>query len=242
MTILINIDSLPYVFRIGSIIKTSKGRLTRRRLGYLIGKLLDEKKLLKIGNGLYSKGGNVFYIACYVYKGYIGLSSALYLHGLKTEVEGTVYVCTSSPRKGMRIMDSMLVPVNMSGLQYGTTELAMEEKRVMVSTYPKTVFDMLAKPRYANYFDMYRALNERHMEKEEWDELLYYAKSSSTTQIRRIGYAMEGIAPGRFTDELLKLSGRKPGASFFFRHKAVNYSMKWKLFDDLSVRRWLNAV
>ncbi len=239
----ININILPEVFRVDDVIRLSDKGITRRRLAYAISKLLEDKKLVKVVNGIYSKTGNVFYIAYKLHGGYIGFSSALYLHGLKTEVEPIVYVCTPSRHaKRIKILDSIIKAVNMSEQQYGTMLMDIDGMEIRVSTYAKTIFDMLSKPRYADYFDMYRAMNIRKLNQEEWKELLYYAKNSSITDIRRIGYATDGIAPHWFTKELHGTSSKGYRASFFFKHKAENYIRKWDLFDDLRITRWRNAI
>ena len=155
----INTEILPEVFRLGEMLKLSGRSLTRRRLSYAISRLLKDKKLVKVINGVYSKTGNVFYIAYKLYGGYIGFSSALYLHGLKTEVEPTIYLCTSSHHaKAVRILGNIIKTVDMREMQYGTIFIDVMGKQVKVSTYAKTIFDMLDKPRYADYFDMYRAI------------------------------------------------------------------------------------
>ena len=242
MNRLINIDNLPEVFGVRDVIRLSNSKVTRRMLNYEITKLLKGKKLIKIKNGVYSKIGDIFYIASYLYDGYIGFSSALYLHGLKEEIEASVYVCTSSPKKRLRVMERVIEPVNMSKQQYGVMAFVLNGREILISTYAKTIFDMLSKPKYANYFDMYRAMKIRSFSKGQWEELAYYAKNSNITDIRRVGYATEGIAPGWFTGQMNDLSRKGYRTSFFFKHKAENYNLKWSMFDGLSVRRWLNAV
>lgn len=242
MTKLINIDSLPETFKVSELIHSSGGKLTRRMINYSVSSLLKEKKLLRLKNGMYSKTGDIFQIAYRLYGGYVGFSSALYLHGLKEEIEAVVYVCIAHNGKKSRVLDKIIEPVNMSENEYGTQIINSNGKEILVSTYPKTIFDMLAKPKYASYFDMYKAMKIRRLTENEWKELLYYAKNSNTTDIRRIGYALEGIAPARFTKELASLSTKGYRTSFFFKHEGKNYNSKWNIFDSLGVRRWVNAI
>ena len=239
----INIGILPEVFRTDDILRLSSKGITRRRLTYAISKMLREKKLIKVMNGVYSKTGNTFYIAYKLYGGYIGFSSALYLHRIKTEVNPVIYICTPlNHAHRINVLGQIIEPINMSGQQYGTMKMEINGKEITVSTYAKTISDMLSKPRYADYFDMYRAMNIRKLNQEEWKELLYYTKNSSITDIRRIGYATDGMAPHWFTKELHEASSKGYRASFFFKHKAENYIRKWDLFDDLRITRWRNAV
>ncbi len=242
MNKLINIETLPPVFEVRKIIGLSGGKITRRALNYSISKLLREKRLIRLRNGIYSKVGDIFYIAYRLYNGYIGFSSALYLYGLKEEIEANVYVCITSSAKPGRIMGRLIVPVNMGINAYGASLMELSGREVLVSTYAKTIFDMLSRPRYANYFDMYRSMKLRPLGHDEWKELLHYAGNSNITDIRRIGYAMEGIAPGWFIKELGLLSKKGYRASFFFRHEAKNYNGKWDIYDSLYIRRWADAV
>ena len=240
---IVNIEMLPDIFNVGSVISLSRGQITRRSLSYAIARLLREKKLVKIKNGKYSKTVDPFYVSAMIYNGYIGLSSALFMLGLKTEVEAEIYVCTEGGQgKATRFMDKTITPVNMSRQFYGASTVNYDERDVLVSTYPKTIFDMLSKPAYANYFDMYRAMNLKPLSKAEWKYLSYYLCNSSTSDIRRGGYATDGIAPQWFTRKLKRLSDIRMGVSFFFKHRAINYSPKWKLYDDIGMARWNNAV
>ncbi|MCL5100447.1 MAG: hypothetical protein M1122_00630 [Candidatus Marsarchaeota archaeon] len=237
----IKIENLPLIFRFGELLDVSSGTLSGRMLSYGIRKLLAEKKLFRISKGTYSKTANVFYIAQYIYKGYIGLSSALYLYGLKTEVESSVYVCTSRPMKSIRVLDKILIPVNVSDMQFGTTFATVEGEEVLLSSYAKTVFDIITNPRHADYFDMYRAINTKPLSKEDWREMLSYALNTKLANVRRVGYVLEGFAPAWFLSRLLHISNKSNGISYFFKHKSLNYSSSWKIYDSIGVRRWVNA-
>jgi len=236
----ISIDNLPVVFNISEII--ARGKLTRRVVDYAIKKYIKEKKLIKIKRDVYSKTADPFYVADKLYKGYIGFSSALYLYGLKTEIEATIIVCTSKTQKRTKFLDKMLVPVNMSTQFFGYSLIAVNGLDIPVSTLPKTVFDMFYRPKYANYYDLYRAINSRSISPKEWATILYYAKSSNLTTVRRLGYGLESKAPEWFAARLLKISRNGSRTSFFFLHKLVNYNAKWDIFDDINIKRWEDAV
>ncbi len=238
----INIEDLPQVFKTSEIVRVTHGKVSKRRINYRIKNLLRRGKLFRISKSVYSKTANIFYISIYLYKGYIGFSSALYLHSLKTEVSGEIYVCTSTYKKRRKILGRIIMPVNMSKQQYGAEFMVVDGDEILVSTYPKTIFDMLSVPKYANYFDMYRALNERNLTKKEWEELLYYATDSSLTDVRRIGYALEGLAPAWFVKKLYKLSREGSRISYFFKHKNINYNSRWEIYDSINVRQWFNAI
>ncbi len=239
---IINIERLPEIISTAEIRRLLQGKATKRMLTYAINAYLKEKAMVKIKRGLYSKTPNAFYVASRIYDGYVGFSSALYLHGLKTEMESVIYVCVDGSAKSTRFMNRTILPVNMSGLSYGTELISAEGRDVLTSTFPKTVFDMFCKPRYASYFDLYRAINRRGVGGKEWAEIYGYTEKAGLSTARRIGYGLEHLAPGGFTEKLRARSDSGSGSSFFFKHKAVNYASGWKLFDDIRLERWKNAV
>lgn len=193
---------------------------------------------VRLRNGMYARGdANQFRIAAELYDGYVGFSSALYLHGLKTEIESIVRVCVSKREKPCYFKNVKLSPIFISGQPYGTELL----DGVLVSTYPKTIFDMLQRPGYADFFDLYRALNTREFSKSEWEELLYYAGNADLSTVRRLGLVLEGRAPRWFVDALMALN--KPIGRSFFRTKSTNnFNAMWRIYDDINVKRWEDAV
>ena len=237
----IELGNLPDLIDTAGIVRLSKGKVTMRVIDYAMRKYEKDKRVIRIKRGIYSKSANPFFVAARLYGGYIGLSSALYLYRLKPEVESSIFVCVDKPMKAMRFLDKTLTPVNLSKDAYGTALLDVSGLSVLVSTFPKTLFDMLARPRHANYFDFYRAINSSGLKADKWNELLYYLKRSNLTVVRRCGHALDGVAPGRFTRELQKISDNGEGSSFFFRHRALNYDSTWKIFDELAIRRWKDA-
>lgn len=240
MNKIISIDNLPNIFSSSKI--TTMGKLTNRVVSYALKKHLKEKKLIKIKRGVYSKVANPFYVASALYKGYIGFSSALYLYRLKNEIEANVIVCVPKTEKKVRFLDKILLPVNVSDQFYGFSIITTEGLDIPISTFPKIVFDMFYRPKYANFYDLYNAINNRRMNSKEWRSLFYYAEKSNLVTIRRLGYGLENKAPKWLTAKLLKISDKGSRTSFFFSHKPIGYNAKWDIFDDINVKRWENAV
>lgn len=241
MNKIINLTSLPEVFRVSQLLKTNRS-LTMRSLNYALNNYLKQKKLIKIKRDLYSKTADPFYVASAIYNGYIGFSSALYLYRLKTEIENEIQICVPSNKPKTKFMDKTIVPINMADEFFGTSFEEVSGNTILVSTFPKTVFDMFYRPRHANYHDLYRALNTRRLTEADWNKLLYYAKSSNLATIRRIGYGLEKFAPERFLKTLNAISKKGGKTAYFFGDNAVNYNSKWGIFDSLNIKRWENAV
>ncbi len=227
---------LPELFTMSSL--SGALHINRRRLSRMLESWVEEGVVVRLRKGTYAKSdANQFRIAAGLYNGYIGFSSALYLYGLKTELERIVYVCVSTREKTCYFKGVKLQPIEIQKQLYGT-EL---HDGTLVSTYPKTIFDMFLKPKHASMFDVYRAINTRPFDNREWMELIYYAKDSNLSTMRRIGFALDGIAPAWFTAELLSLA-KGSGKSFFGSKKTANFNSKWRIYDNIGVRRWVNAI
>ncbi len=228
---------LPDIFTSEELHSSMGKEITKRSINRILSGYVRKGLVARLKNNLYAKASaDEFYVASASTGGYIGFSSALYLHGLKTEVEGSVYACVDNIQKKLHFLDTLIIPVHMPTMCYGTVIIG----KVAVSNYPKTIFDMLFKPKYANFFDMYRALKYRNMDKKEWSLLLRYAERSNLTTIRRIGYSLEHLSPRWFSRRLFKLN-KPSGKSFFYKKLAVNFSEKWLIYDDLNIKRWANA-
>lgn len=238
---IINKGIVPAIFRSSDITKIDKGA-SMRAIRYSLNSLLKTHKLLMVKKGVYSTSADPFFIAQNVFKGYIGFSSALYLLGLKNESEANVYVCIAENRKGIMLLGKNIVPVNMSRYFYGTKIVHRNESDILVSTLPKTLFDMFYRVKYGSFQDIYRALNNYSISDGEWKELLGYALSSNVTVARRVGYALESKAPPWFIADLLRKSDKPSGPSFFYEHTYENYNKKWNIFDSLNVKRWENGI
>src|SRR5271157_1920172 len=105
MNKIINIDGLPDIISTADVRCLLHGKATKRMLTYAINRYLKERTIVKIKRGLYSKTPNAFYVASRIYDGYVGFSSALYLHGLKTEMESVIYVCVDGSARSTRFMN-----------------------------------------------------------------------------------------------------------------------------------------
>jgi len=205
-------------------------------------KWLDFGWILRAKKNFYiKKGADEFYIAQSIYNGYIGFSSALYLHGLKTEIEKKIFVCISSSKKVFNYGQILMVPVNMTGFSFGGYSLVHENHFLHVSTYPKIIFDMFHKPKYADYYSLYRALNWRKPADEEWKTVLKLCRMAPLSTLRRVGFGLEGKAPKWFTKKLENLNSDK-GVSFFVPGKRGEYSGKWRVYEPNGIRRWIDEV
>lgn len=210
---------------------------SERSLRYFIDKEVKSGRLIRIKNNIYVKRtSNPFLAGSIVYNGYVGFSSALYLLGLKDEVEDVIFICVGKNQKRLGFLNKSFIPINMSKMFYGTEF----NNDILISTLPKTIFDMFYRPRYANFYDMYRAINRKRLSNKEWSELIYYATKSNIATVRRIGYALEGHASRSFINKLKRISNKNGKTSSFLRPKG-RFIKVWKIYDDIDIKRWKDA-
>lgn len=192
----------------------------------------------KAGGRIYAKaGGDAYLVASQVFGGYISFSSALYVRGLKTETEKRIFVAVSSSKKPLLLSSVTIIPVCMRGFASGYDMVKRRGHDIPVATVPKTLFDMCHRPKYADFYSMYRAMNWRPFAKEDWEGLLKYAKMAPLSTVRRMGYIVEGKAPEWFIQKLEKLN-KLYGVSFLYG-KGGHYDKKWRIYDEQRVRRWI---
>jgi len=103
--------------------------------------------ILRLKRGVYSSNPmrDAFACAQATYNGYLAFSSALYLHGMATEMPFAITVATVSTSEVKRFGQNEFCAVAMKGRAVG-----FERKGAyVVSTRAKTLFDCLYLPRYS---------------------------------------------------------------------------------------------
>lgn len=143
-------------------------RTTLSRLG-------QSGRILRLKRGLYSANPmkDAFLCAQLVFNGYLGFSTALYLHKLIAEAPFTVTVVTKGTSRAKRVGE------------YEFRAVALKEKAVgferkggcVLSTRAKTLFDCLYAPKYSVEEEkLFRAFSEAELAEEEWREFGRYVK------------------------------------------------------------------
>lgn len=225
---------LPDVFSRRNLAAWMQGRTASR----LIAGWKKAGTIVKVGRGIYAKaGGDVYLIASQVFGGYISFSSALYLRDLKTETEKLIFIVVSHQRKPLALSSATIIPVRMPGFVSGYGMVKRGKHDIPVATLPKTLFDMCHRPKHADFYSMYRAMNWKPFTKDDWEELLKYVKMAPLSTVRRVGYVVEGKAPAWFIKKLERLN--KPYGVSFLYGKGGHYEKKWHIYDEQRVRRWI---
>ncbi len=215
-------------------------RVHKRAAFRLIVLWRKNKVIKKVGRVYVKVSGDPYVIATRLINGYLSFSSALYIRGLKTELEKSIYVVTGLRKQPIVFPSYQVIPVRMPGFLIGFRSIKRTMTSVLVATLPKILFDMCDNPKHADFYSLYRALNWKPLSKDEWEELLQYAKMAPLSTLRRIGYITEGKAPAWFTKTLEKRNPEK-GTSFLYRAQG-HYDKKWRLYDSQYVRRWIKEI
>ncbi len=230
------LKALPPVFRVKNLSVLGGPRTAYR----LLTEMQKSKMICKAGKGLYGKVAEDPYLVAYLSNGgYIGFSSALYIQGLKTETERLIYI--GSSRSGrVKFWANEFVLVNMGEYLFGTKKVERHGKEMLASTPVKTLFDMCHRPKYADFYCMYRAMNWKPFSSTDWKELARYCAMAPLSTRRRIGYIVDGKAPKGILRKIESLNSDK-GISFLYG-KGGDYSAKWRIYDSEYVRRWIDEV
>jgi len=140
-------------------------------------------RIVRLKRGTYSASPirDAFASAQAVFNGYIGLSSALYLHRLISEVPFTVTVVTARKSGAKRVGGYEFRAVALGGKAVG-----FERKGpYVVSTRAKTLFDCLYLPKYAVEPEkLISAFREARLGKEERLEFLGYVEKFASAKAR----------------------------------------------------------
>lgn len=161
-----------------STLKTTLSRLNKKR------------KLIRLKRGVYASNPlkDVFAAAQITFKGYIGFSSALYLHKLITETPFTITVVTTNT-SASKVFG-----------HYEFRAVALKDKAVgfeiknkhTVSTRAKTLFDCIYLPRYSvEKKKLVKSFREALLTGREWREFEDYVKRFVRVDAKKDFYGIE---------------------------------------------------
>lgn len=159
-----------------------------------LSRLAGAGRIVRLKRGVYSANPprDVFACGQAVFGGYLGFSSALYLHGLVEEMPFTVTVVTSGVSGLKQFGDFEFKAVALGEKAIGFQKL---EGRV-VSTRAKTLFDCLYLPRYSvSEQKLFDAFRRARLSGKEMKEFSYYVEKfggGAPTRFKRASKAIFG--------------------------------------------------
>ena len=202
---------------------SSKGYLHRLRRGvYLVQEKPSEKPAIK----------NPYTIALAIFKGYIGVSSALRIYDLLEYEPFTIFVVTQNKSGSRGLGEYTFRAIAMGKKAEGMTFY----NGVYISTPSKTFFDCFYKPQYAGgYSVITKALNEVNL---DWTEFMRYFELASSSMCQRTGYVLEafGKETGKVPEYVLDFLRKriKNNAKLLPSGKSKGkYSREWMVMDNL---------
>ncbi|MEM3408502.1 MAG: hypothetical protein QXW80_00390 [Candidatus Micrarchaeia archaeon] len=214
----------------------------------VVSSLIKKKIFLQIKKGLYyvtmGETYDEFLLGQHLFGGYIGFSTALWLHGLKTEMPSVCYVVVCKGKKTKKIGTMVFKTVSLGEKAVGSIYI----DRYRVSTKAKTFFDCFLIPKYAGGFQqIIYSLSIADMALNDWNEFLdYIRRFGSSSLIQRVGYIASILrksnartVPDFFIRELKKELEKK-GPVITTLDPTIKtkgkYISEWKIYDNVGER------
>ncbi|MEM3370021.1 MAG: type IV toxin-antitoxin system AbiEi family antitoxin [Candidatus Micrarchaeia archaeon] len=211
----------------------------------VVSSLIKKKIFLQIKKGLYyvtmGETYDEFLLGQYLFGGYIGFSTALWLHGLKTEMPSICYVAVYKGKKTKKIGRMLFKSVSLGEKAIGAAYI----DKYRVSTKAKTFFDCFLIPKYAGGFQqILYSLSVADMTAADWNEFLDYIKKfGSSSMVQRVGYVFSILrrinakkVPNFLISELRKELERK-GPVITTLDPTIKakgrFVSEWKIYDNV---------
>ncbi len=229
------------LFAIIKEINKSHGITSGGNLWHTVSSLERKGKLVRIKKGKYYVCGagapDYFLIGQHLFGGYLGFSTALWIHGLKTEEPYVCYLAAPSGSGGKRIGKMQYRRVALGNLAIGSTYI----KRYRVSTKAKTLFDCLHIPKYAGGFhQILYALKSAGLTSLEWEEFFRYLALGRTAAIQRAGYLLQtaeaqgALLPTGWSKEVCSMIKKWSVCRLDSRaSKKGRYIKDWRIYDNV---------
>lgn len=220
--------------------------------------LIRKKWILKIRRGVYAiapletgeAGADNYTMHSFVIGSlltkpyYIGYWSALNYHGFTEQTPSSVYIVTPKPKNSRNILDVHYLFVTIRPRKiFGTEEIELEKRKIIISSPEKTIIDCLDHPEHCGGIEeiaksIYFSKNELDIKK-----IINYAKEiGNTAVIKRLGYISEIFQWQDYLD-LLFSTKLKSGYSLLdpTRPKHGHIRERWKIIVNASIdpKRWM---
>ncbi len=206
--------------------------------------LIKKSVLLSLKKGLYytvkpGSSADMLRVAGYVFEGYLGLGTALFIHGARSDYPTVIQIVTPGKTRSERIVQgTAFAAVPFGKLCYGSIEI----DGMIVSSRGKTLFDCVFRPDLVGDLgSLFRLI--RMAGKEDFAEFIEYADDLKKASFyERAGYILESAgAPKHVVDELRKrLENRTVVANLGRRTAAARgkFIGSWGVYDNIGIQRF----
>lgn len=156
----------------------------------ILSRLNKAKKIVRLKRGVYATYPLVdaFITGQAMFNGYLGFSTALYLHGLITEVPFTVMIVTtnSSASKTIGGYEFKAIALKEKAVGFG------QKEEYVISTRAKTLFDCIYLPAYSIEEEkLVNIFKEAKLSKKEWIEFKVYVEKFIKVRSKERFYEMK---------------------------------------------------
>ncbi|MBI5225601.1 hypothetical protein HY989_07075 [Candidatus Micrarchaeota archaeon] len=157
-----------------------------------ISRLNKTGRLIRLKRGTYSASPmrNAFLCAQSTFNGYLGFSSALYLHGIITELPFTISVVTAGNSGKKQIGEYQFKAISLKEKGVGFEK----NGEYTVSSRAKTLFDCLYLPEYSiERQKLIEAYKDAGLSKKEWAEFDLYVEKFAGSKMAKMEKAKKEI-------------------------------------------------
>ncbi len=160
-----------------------------------LSRLSMAKRAIRLKRGIYSVNPmkDAFLCAQSTFNGYLGFTSALYLHKLITEIPFAITVVTRNESKGKPVGEFRFLAIAMKEKAVGFVKLGDH----VLSSRAKTLFDCLYLPKYSvEKNKLIASYKEAKLGKNEWKEFDNYLNKFSGGKKEKMLLVKRGILGG----------------------------------------------
>ncbi|MBI5636136.1 hypothetical protein HY993_04205 [Candidatus Micrarchaeota archaeon] len=221
----------------------------------VVSRLCKKKWFKRVKNGLYfvqtpfSSGlEDEFAYGQNVYNGYLGFSTALYLHKLSDQLPFEITVVTRSKSAVKKEGEYSFRSVAMGRKAFGSQTLGTGmgsggRGNYVVSTRAKTLYDCLLHPDLAGGLPLVlKAFFDARLSEKEWREFFWFAqKFEKNAFYQRLGYLLS-LLPEKdgFVEKAVLECGKKIKAKAYLQgRKKGEYNKEWMVFDNVGRKKLL---
>ncbi len=219
----------------------------------VVSRLCKKKWFKRVKNGLYfvqtpfATGlEDEFAYAQNAFNGYLGFSTALYLHKLSDQLPFEITVVTRSKSAVKKDGEYSFRAVSMGKKAFGSQTLCAGEGgggNYVVSTRAKTLYDCLLHPNLAGGLSIVlKAFFDARLSEKEWREFFWFAqKFEKNAFFQRLGYLLSLLAEkdNGVEKAVLECKKKVKAKAYLQGRKKGVYVKEWMVFDNIGKKKLL---
>lgn len=218
---------------------------TNSNLLKTIHNLIKKSVFLNIKRGTYyvvkpGSTSDIFNLAQYVSDGYLGLNTALFLYGVKSDYPSIIQIISPKKRQFKKLINGTLYSsVHFGNMCYGSIELNGR----IISSKAKTLFDCIYRIDLIEDLGyLFRLISILSIS--DLNEFIIYAnRLNQTSFYEKAGYLLEiAKAPDWVLNTIKKKINNKKVIANFGKYKKGTertFIKEWNLYDNINISRFV---